>query len=559
MESANNTDISCRVKTDSKLAGGAIKIKWVIEDGTSVGKQYKNSPQFLWASTIGLMANPFRQGHLLAATTYVPDRLQKLIELDSSPLHDELKSQQIKVDQAYGEWIQALENYKIAEEGVEVAKLDLEKYTRGDYFLAKNDIISRLETAKSDYKMWEERASWSKRMALKRYVSLSQADADSARKRSAALTLESVKKELDVLEKFTKKREAYFWSSKVGEAKSKLIQAETDRNIKKAIYYQELAKRNEIEDEIAKCVIYASEPGLVVYYIPPQSRFGRGTQQSIIAPGEPVSYNQKLMQIPDLSRMQVKAQIPEAMVTYLRGEDPDYPSRNQRVLIRADAFPETVYPGHVKMVKDIASQQSWLSSDVKVYETIISIDKEVSKLKPGMSAEVTIFAYESPEPVLAIPLQAVVGNIRMGANRKCFVVDEDGYAELRDIEIGLSNEIMVEVKSGLKEGETIALDPGSLLPADSDLKPTRARMPKGEQKKRGGEKQKGKSKSNGNPNNPKFGPGGSQNKPDMQAKIRQFQQASPEERRKIINRIPDPAIRAKVEQKMRDKGLKIAP
>ena len=63
----------------------------------------------------------------------------------------------------------------------------------------------------------------------------------------------------------------------------------------------------------------------------------------------------------------------------------------QPALVRVDAFPARVLKAHVKSVATVASQQDWLSADVKVYQTMISIDESLDGLKPGMSAEVTIF------------------------------------------------------------------------------------------------------------------------------------------------------------------------
>jgi hypothetical protein len=99
-----------------------------------------------------------------------------------------------------------------------------------------------------------------------------------------------------------------------------------------------------------------------------------------------------------------------------------------------------------------------------------------------MSAEVTIYADESQEPVLVVPVQAVLGTISMGATRKCFVVGRNGQPELRDIEVGLSNERLVEVKSGLKEGDQVVMNPQPLLKEDSDLKPGKPKNPGSKEK-----------------------------------------------------------------------------
>src|SRR5207245_593955 len=207
---------------------------------------------------------------------------------------------------------------------------------------------------------------------------------------------------------------------------------------------------------------------------------------------------QKLMRIPDLSHMQVNVRVHEAMVSRLRAEilrstgmiqslhvallaNPDqrlnlltqlnWPEIRERIKdemkeryqadefeaiykgqpasIRVDAYPNRMLKGHVKSVANVASQAEFFSSDVKVYQTIASIDETVENLKPGMSAEVTIYAEDTGEPVLIVPIQSVVGTISMGEQRKCFVVGRDGQLEEREIVLGLSNGKNVDVPAGL--------------------------------------------------------------------------------------------------------------
>jgi hypothetical protein len=141
-------------------------------------------------------------------------------------------------------------------------------------------------------------------------------------------------------------------------------------------------------------------------------------------------------------------------------------NHGQQALIHCEAVPGRVLKGHVKTVATIASKQDWLSSDVQVYQAIVSIDESIEGLKPDMSAEVTIYTDAHADHVLAIPLQAVVGTFDMGRTRKCFVVTPHG-PEQREITLGLSNETMVEVKEGLKEGDEVVLNPRVLL-SDKD-------------------------------------------------------------------------------------------
>ncbi|MFN6051620.1 MAG: hypothetical protein ACK47R_12380, partial [Planctomycetia bacterium] len=84
------------------------------------------------------------------------------------------------------------------------------------------------------------------------------------------------------------------------------------------------------------------------------------------------------------------------------------------VLVRIDAFPDKVLQGHVKHIDEVAAQSDWLTSDIKVYRTLVSIDESLPGLKPGMSASVTIFTDTKVDDALAVPVQAVLGSSQTG-------------------------------------------------------------------------------------------------------------------------------------------------
>ncbi|MBX7103257.1 MAG: hypothetical protein K1X57_04210 [Gemmataceae bacterium] len=487
LESADNRDVVCRVKAGTKASN--LTIKWVIDDGTLV-----------------------KHGQLL-------------VEIDDSALQDQLKAQKITLDTARANRVQAEENYKIvvsqtesdiesARVAVELAMIDLKKYEEGDYQQARKDVENKILLARSDVEQQRERVAYTERMAKMKYLSLAQLQSEQSKYQGYEVQLLKVLEEQRVLEDYTKGRTLLDMKNKVEEAKraldrqkkqatAKLAQAEAERLTKRSIYDQEEDKYEDIVEQINNCRIYAPQDGLVVYYVSEQSRWGSGSSQSIVAVGEPVKEGQRLMRIPDLRRMLVNTKVHEAMVSRVRGEvwqhtgftdtvrasllcmtDPinrvtamhalsDLKDRfheldhrktqeGQRATVRIDAFPDRVLGGHVRSVATVASQQDWMSADVKVYQTLVGIDESVDGLKPGMSAEVTIQIEGSAEDVLALPLQAIVGGAELGPYRKCFVRTPEGPKE-REIVVGLANDKMAEIRSGLEEGDEVILNPKVLL------------------------------------------------------------------------------------------------
>ena len=486
LEAAENKDVICHVKA-GKGSTSATTIRAVLVDD---GSHVKTGDQ--------------------------------LIHLDDSGLIEQLKAQKIVRDKAKNEWNNAVQTLEIVNSqcqketesskvAVELAELDLNKYKEGDLPQLSAEIKGRVLVAESDLEIWKDREVWNDRMVSKNYRTGNQAMADRFKQQSAELSLRKVKEELRVLERYMAPRTIKDMESKLMEAKSayqtnlkqayaKERQSRGDMETKELIYKQEEGRCNELEEEIRNCLITAPQDGLVVYYVAEQARFGSGSQQSIIAQGEPVREGQKLMRIPNLNRMLVNVRVHEAMRAKVRGDvffglsefhnllmlgfrdrlsktvfeasfnasrdelqdfQPTLIRGGLRAEVRIDAFPNKMLKGHVKMVDEVPAASDFWTSDITVYRTMVSIDEPLQdangdeiKLKPGMKSAVTIFTADKAENALIVPLQAVQGGAREGYF--CQVITPTGV-DKRTVVPGLSNDRMVEIREGLNEGDQVLL------------------------------------------------------------------------------------------------------
>ena len=96
----------------------------------------------------------------------------------------------------------------------------------------------------------------------------------------------------------------------------------------------------------------------------------------------------------DLSRMQVQASVDEADIANVKD--------GQRVIFTVDAFPADTFAGTVKEVR----LKSSISANVVTYITIIEAPNGDMKLKPGMTANITIYTREVNNTLL-IPAAAL--------------------------------------------------------------------------------------------------------------------------------------------------------
>jgi HlyD family secretion protein len=127
---------------------------------------------------------------------------------------------------------------------------------------------------------------------------------------------------------------------------------------------------------------------------------------------------------------------------------------DQKANITVAAFPDETFTGKVLKKAPLAAQQWFLSQDLKVYETDVSIDGTHDSIKTGMSAKVEIII-DQLQNVLIVPIQAV---ITQEGKKVCYCLTRSEL-EKREVETGAFNNDFVEIKSGLAEGEKVLLNP----------------------------------------------------------------------------------------------------
>ena len=158
----------------------------------------------------------------------------------------------------------------------------------------------------------------------------------------------------------------------------------------------------------------------------------------------------------DLTDMRVIADIDEADIGGVK--------EGQRVSFTVDAFPDDHFEGHVTQVR----QQATTSSNVVTYEVVISAPNNDLKLKPGLTANVTIFTLEKDD-VMAVPSKALrfmptEALLEKGqtisdceGEHKLWTLEGNTF-KAHKVEIGTTNGIMTEIVSGLSEGMEVLTD-----------------------------------------------------------------------------------------------------
>ena len=309
--------------------------------------------------------------------------------------------------------------------------------------------------AESRFERASDKLQWTRKLREKEYVAETELKADELEVESLRVQKERAQIALELFKLYEFPKEAEKFLSDYYEAerelervearaRSKLAQAQAKLASNEAQYRVQKEQLEKLRKQLKACVITAPSPGQVVYSSSTDAWARRNRPIEI---GAEIRERQKIISIPDTTKMKVEIKVHETWV------DKVEPGQDAEVTI--PAFPDKSFTGKVLKKAPLAEQQNWfLNTDLKVYATDVGIDGTYDFIKTGMSAKVEIII-EQLRNVLSVPIQAV---ITQEEKKLCYVMTNNG-PQKREVETGLFNADFVEIKSGLKEGEKVLLKP----------------------------------------------------------------------------------------------------
>ncbi|UCE46841.1 MAG: HlyD family efflux transporter periplasmic adaptor subunit [Phycisphaerales bacterium] len=429
--------ITCKVKGEGGRDGGGVTILTLVPEGTRVKK-----------------------GDLL-------------VELDSSSFEDQLVAEQIALQTAETALVSAQETLEVgknqAESDLEQAQLaldfaieDLRKYKEGDYQNELTDAESQIVVKEEAEQQAADKYKWSQQLFAEKYISETELKADELALSRASLEVKLAKSQLQLLKDFTYQRqikqlESDKWQAGMALERAKR-KAKADVVLLEAALYEaqsNLERQKEVvkklQTNITNTLIFAPADGMVVYAT---SQDHHRHNDEPLDVGQQVRERQELIHLPTSDKVRAEVKVHESSMQKVKVGLP--------VVVTVDAVQEKMFTGKVVKIAMLPdAQMVWLNPDLKIYSTEIHLDEDGTGLRTGMSCRASIVV-DQYEDVVYIPVQAVV---RIGDQPTAYVMKE-GKTEPRKVEIGLDNNRMVHVISGLEPGEEVILTP-PLAPAEA--------------------------------------------------------------------------------------------
>lgn len=382
-------------------------------------------------------------------------------EFETTEIDKDIKQKEVEVNEAKGKRDEAVQLLSIKEDenatniaaaklAFDIAEIDLEKYEKGDFESEQSELKRAIKEAEAELEKVRDEKNNIEILVRKAYRTPQQLLEYQLREQNYQFQVERDQQKLKVLVTYDRKKKLIEFRGKVEETRLKYSRAQKTAEAETAkanaavanaeagvkILEQQL---DELKKTREKCKLIAEQDGTVAYanerWYDPSERIRAGTE---MYSGRDVYY------LPDMTRMQVKANVHESVV--------DKIEVGQKADIRLDAFSEHKLSGTVSSVAGMAASSY---SSVQNYETIILIDELPPELaiKPGMTAEVDILV-GTYENVVSVP----VGSITEHFERSYVYLVENGEQKRAEVKTGRSTHSFVEIKEGLDEGDVVALD-----------------------------------------------------------------------------------------------------
>ncbi len=161
-----------------------------------------------------------------------------------------------------------------------------------------------------------------------------------------------------------------------------------------------------------------------------------------------------IMVLSDMNKLELEVEVNEVDAVLLK--------KGMNADIYLDSFDGKVFKGRVKSISESAEKPQ--GRDVSLFRVKIDFIKKNKKIKPGMSGRAEIVVKESKNTPV-IPIEAVRKDDK--GKEYCFKV-VNNIARKVFIKTGISNDFFVEVKDGLREGETVITGPYRVLKTLND-------------------------------------------------------------------------------------------
>ncbi len=261
--------------------------------------------------------------------------------------------------------------------------------------------------------------------------------------KSARANLEEAKKRFSLVQSGTRNEEIDQRQAAVNEARAALVLLEDGTRSEEIAQRQAAVASAEaqlkgvqvqLEDTIIRAPLSGivtqkyAEPGAFVTPTTSASTSASATSSSIVAVAR---------------GLEILAQVPEADLGRIK--------QGQQVEIVADAYPDRVFKGHVRLIAPEAVVEQGVTS----FQVRVALDTGIDKLRSGLNVDLT-FLGDRVNNALVLPTVSIVTE---KGKTGVLVPDAKNKPQFREVTVGAQIQEQTQILEGVKEGDRIFVNP----------------------------------------------------------------------------------------------------
>ena len=300
---------------------------------------------------------------------------------------------------------------------------------------------AQVDAAKARVNLASARVQRNRELARQGAIAQDSLDEVLSEDRSARASLQEAERRLALLQNGTRSEEIVQRQAEVREARIALKQLENGTRSEeiaqqKAAVAGAVGELKAVQVRLEDTIIRAPFSGVVTQKYAQEGAFVTPTTSASSTASATSSSIVAIAQ-----GLEIIAEVPEVDVGQIKQE--------QQVDIVADAYPDKIFKGHVRLI----SPEAVVEQNVTSFKVKVALDTGKNELRSGMNIDMT-FLGETLKNALLVPTVAIVTE----KGKTGVLIPLNDKPQFRPVTIGPSIEDQTQILSGLKEGDRVFTD-----------------------------------------------------------------------------------------------------
>jgi HlyD family secretion protein len=388
-----------------------------------------------------------------------------LIKLNGDQIQSQIDDVTLTVESSRADLVAAENAYEIqksenesklrqAQLKVDLAKLALEQWLKGEVVQKKQDLALALDNTAKELERLQEKYERSLNLNKEGFLSKNELQLDEIALRKARADRDKAVLDEKTYLEYQYPKDQKSKVSDVEEAQAELERVtrqneiqltskDADRLNKQRQLAMRLDRLKKLQTQLSACTMHAPTDGLVVY----ATSAGRNWDDTPFQVGRQVRPRETLIVLPDTSVMMAVVRVHESLAGKIRP--------GQTASVKIDMLGGQMFQGRVDSVGVMAETgDRWRDPNRREYSVRIALEKgsEDTSLRPSMRCEATI-TLGRVDSSLAVPIQAVFASDQL----RYVYVPSAGKYERVPVKVGQRSDTFAQILAGLEAGQRVLL------------------------------------------------------------------------------------------------------